>query len=168
MRANLRCRPLRNSSSVQRRLALSPISTAVKSTEALSGARAHELGGSYDWHCLIRDFQQCRSLTPAPGARWPNRQCIPSVGGPSLPVFQCLAGTRAPTRNRFLRAMIRGEGIRLGLPWTELLAKDYCDPRYHISFARAIGRRLRRTYPCLRVGTPSDMVGAQRLEPWTR
>src|SRR6516225_3710198 len=107
--------------------------TAVKSTEALSGARAHELGGSYDWHCLIRDFQQCRSLTPAPGARWPNRQCIPSVGGPSLPVFQCLAGTRAPTRNRFLRAMIRGEGIRLGLPWTELLAKDYCDPRYHIS-----------------------------------
>jgi uncharacterized membrane protein len=26
------------------------------------------------------------------------------------------------------------------------LAKDYCDPRYHISLARAIGRRLRRTY----------------------
>jgi uncharacterized membrane protein len=30
--------------------------------------------------------------------------------------------------------------------WTELLAKDYVDPRYHISFARAVGRRLRRTY----------------------
>src|SRR6516164_310644 len=68
----------------------------------------------------------------------------------------------------FFAPMIRGEGIRLGAGWTQLLAKDYCDPRYHISFARAIGRRLRRTYPCLRVGTPSDMVGAQRLEPWTR
>ena len=42
--------------------------------------------------------------------------------------------------------MIRGEGIWLGAGWTELLAKDYCDPRYHISFIRAIGRRLRRTY----------------------
>ena len=46
----------------------------------------------------------------------------------------------------FYAPMIKGEGVRLGLPWTELLAKDYCDPRYHISFARAIGRRLRRTY----------------------
>jgi uncharacterized membrane protein len=27
-----------------------------------------------------------------------------------------------------------------------LLAKDYRDPRYHISLTRAIGRRLRRTY----------------------
>ena len=42
--------------------------------------------------------------------------------------------------------MIRGQGVRLGSDWTELLAKDYCDPRYHISYARAIGRRLRRTY----------------------
>jgi len=46
----------------------------------------------------------------------------------------------------FFAPMIRGEGIRLGAGWTQLLAKDYCDPRYHISFARAIGRRLRRTY----------------------
>ena len=46
----------------------------------------------------------------------------------------------------FYAPMIRGEGIRLGLGWTELLAKDYCAPRYHINFARAIGRRLRRTY----------------------
>ena len=45
----------------------------------------------------------------------------------------------------FCAPMIRGEGIRLGASWAELLAKDYCDPRYHISFIRAIGRRLRRT-----------------------
>ena len=30
--------------------------------------------------------------------------------------------------------------------WTETLARDYLEPRYHISFLRAIGRRLRRNY----------------------
>jgi uncharacterized membrane protein len=46
----------------------------------------------------------------------------------------------------FYAPMIRGEGVQLDSGWAELLAKDYCHPRYHISFARAIGRRLRRTY----------------------
>src|SRR5262249_57307443 len=38
------------------------------------------------------------------------------------------------------------EGIRFDSGWTTLLANDYREPRYHISLARAIGRRLRRTY----------------------
>jgi len=42
--------------------------------------------------------------------------------------------------------MINGEPIPLESGWTALLAKDYREPRYHISLARAIGRRLRRTY----------------------
>jgi uncharacterized membrane protein len=46
----------------------------------------------------------------------------------------------------FYAPIIRGEGVRLDSGWAELLAKDYCDPRYHIGLARAIGRRLRRTY----------------------
>ena len=46
----------------------------------------------------------------------------------------------------FFAPMISGEGIRFDLGWTTLLAQDYRDPRYHISLARAIGRRLRRTY----------------------
>jgi uncharacterized membrane protein len=46
----------------------------------------------------------------------------------------------------FYAPMIRGEGVRLDSGWTELLAKDYVNPRYHISLALAIGRRLRRTY----------------------
>lgn len=46
----------------------------------------------------------------------------------------------------FFAPMISGEGIRFDSGWTALLAKDYRDPRYHISLARAIGRRLRRTY----------------------
>jgi uncharacterized membrane protein len=46
----------------------------------------------------------------------------------------------------FYAPMIRGEGVRLDAGWTDLLAKDYVAPRYHISFTRAVGRRLRRTY----------------------
>ena len=30
--------------------------------------------------------------------------------------------------------------------WQQVLARDYCEPHYHISFIRAIGRRLRRSY----------------------
>jgi len=82
----------------------------------------------------IRDFQQCGSLALIHGARWSDRHCIPFVRGPPLPVFQRLAGMRVVTRDRFLRPHGEGEGIRLGASWAELLAKDYCDPRYHISF----------------------------------
>ena len=46
----------------------------------------------------------------------------------------------------FFAPMIRGEGAVRGVDWTELLANDYRKPHYHISYARAIGRRLRRTY----------------------
>ncbi|MGO8920777.1 MAG: DUF2270 domain-containing protein [Stellaceae bacterium] len=46
----------------------------------------------------------------------------------------------------FYAPIIRGEGVRLDSGWTKLLAQDYREPRYHISFTRAIGRRLRRTY----------------------
>ncbi len=42
--------------------------------------------------------------------------------------------------------MIRGEDPSPNAAWTELLANDHRRPSYHISFARAIGRRLRRTY----------------------
>ena len=46
----------------------------------------------------------------------------------------------------FYAPMLRGEGVSLDAGWTTLLAHDYIAPRYHISFARAVGRRLRRTY----------------------
>src|SRR5260370_25107398 len=65
----------------------------------------------------------------------------------------------------FYAPMIRGEGIRLGLGWTELLARDYCDPRYHISFARAIGRRLRRTYAWIFVIQAIAYYGKLAIHP---
>ncbi len=46
----------------------------------------------------------------------------------------------------FYAPMLRGEDLAPSSAWTELLANDYRHPNYHISFARAIGRRLRRTY----------------------
>ncbi|MCA1399225.1 DUF2270 domain-containing protein [Bradyrhizobium sp. BRP56] len=46
----------------------------------------------------------------------------------------------------FYAPMIRGEGPTPNAAWTELLANDYRRPSYHISYVRAIGRRLRRTY----------------------
>jgi hypothetical protein len=66
----------------------------------------------------------------------------------------------------FYAPMIRGEGIRLGAGWAELLAKDYCDPRYHISFARAIGRRLRRTWRNLPARSPNVSVRYTNESPY--
>src|SRR5689334_15331229 len=46
----------------------------------------------------------------------------------------------------FYAPMLRGEGAAREARWTELLANDLRHPHYHISYTRAIGRRLRRTY----------------------
>jgi uncharacterized membrane protein len=45
----------------------------------------------------------------------------------------------------FIAPMLTGQGAR-NARWTELLANDLQHPHYHISYVRAIGRRLRRTY----------------------
>lgn len=49
----------------------------------------------------------------------------------------------------FYAALLRGEGSQTGANWEEVLAKDYCEPRHHITMLRAVGRRLRRTYAWL-------------------
>lgn len=46
----------------------------------------------------------------------------------------------------FYAPMLRGDGVTQLDDWQEVLAKDYCHPRYHISYMHAIGRRLRRNY----------------------
>ena len=42
--------------------------------------------------------------------------------------------------------MLRGEGVRMDGKWNELLANDYARPKFHISYIRAVGRRLRKNY----------------------
>jgi uncharacterized membrane protein len=46
----------------------------------------------------------------------------------------------------FYTPMLRGEPVLLNAEWSQLLARDLLRPRYHVSLARAAGRRLRRTY----------------------
>jgi uncharacterized membrane protein len=46
----------------------------------------------------------------------------------------------------FYAPMLRGEELKADNHWSKVLANDYCEPRHHISLARAIGRRLRRNY----------------------
>jgi uncharacterized membrane protein len=65
----------------------------------------------------------------------------------------------------FYAPLIRGEGVRLDSGWTELLAKDYREPRYHIGFARAAGRRLRRTYAWIFVIQAIAYYGKLAIHP---
>lgn len=46
----------------------------------------------------------------------------------------------------FYAPMLVEGDLHLEDGWQETLAKDYTEPRYHISMTRAIGRRLRRNY----------------------
>jgi len=46
----------------------------------------------------------------------------------------------------FYAPMLRGENVTTHQNWQEVLAADYCEPMYHISYMRALGRRLRRNY----------------------
>lgn len=42
--------------------------------------------------------------------------------------------------------LLRGKGVRTDGRWNTLLSEDYLRPRFHISFIRAVGRRLRKNY----------------------
>jgi len=42
--------------------------------------------------------------------------------------------------------MLRGKGVQMDGKWNTLLAADYARPSFHISYMRAIGRRLRKNY----------------------
>ena len=46
----------------------------------------------------------------------------------------------------FYVPLLRRQGHQHDPAWAELLANDYCKPEYHISFIRAVGRRLRQNY----------------------
>jgi uncharacterized membrane protein len=46
----------------------------------------------------------------------------------------------------FFGPILAGQGVRTDNGWTELLAEDYRDLRFHITIMEALGRRIRRTY----------------------
>lgn len=49
----------------------------------------------------------------------------------------------------FYAPMLAGRGIRTDNNWNELLATDYRELRFHITYWEALGRRLRRNYAWL-------------------
>lgn len=61
--------------------------------------------------------------------------------------------------------MLRGEGIHLDGRWNTLLAHDYERPRFHISYWRAIGRRLRSNYAYILVIQAIAYFGKLAIHP---
>ena len=49
----------------------------------------------------------------------------------------------------FFGPILRGKGPRLDNGWNEILYSDYHQPRLHITWLEAAGRRIRRTYGCI-------------------
>jgi uncharacterized membrane protein len=47
---------------------------------------------------------------------------------------------------QFFGPMLLGQGVQVGNGWNEVLHRDYQRPRLHITYADALGRRLRRNY----------------------
>lgn len=46
----------------------------------------------------------------------------------------------------FYGPILTGQAVRIDNRWNELLAEDYRNMRFHISFMEAVGRRIRRAY----------------------
>ena len=61
--------------------------------------------------------------------------------------------------------MLRGEGITLDGKWNTLLARDYQRPRFHVSYWRAIGRRLRSNYAYILVIQAMAYYGKLAIHP---
>ena len=61
--------------------------------------------------------------------------------------------------------MLLGEGSSADTRWRTTLARDYCAPRHHISLARAVGRRLRRTYAWILAVQAAAYFGKLAIHP---
>ncbi len=139
-----------------------PVAGKLEFTSAEIGALAHlyrgEVYRSTVWRTRLDSSTNWAVVTTgiALSATYSNAQASPLpmvLVGLLVTVFLMFEARRYRYFNRarlletdFFAPMINGAGVRRGLDWAELLAGDYVNPRYHISYARAIGRRLRRTY----------------------
>ena len=65
----------------------------------------------------------------------------------------------------FFGPILRGRGIDVSNGWVDVLADDYTGLYYHISFAEAIGRRLRRTYAAIFAAQMLSYIGKLVIHP---
>lgn len=61
--------------------------------------------------------------------------------------------------------LLRGEGVAMDGRWNRLLADDYARPRFHISYLRAVGRRLRKNYAYILVVLALAFFGKLAIHP---
>lgn len=61
--------------------------------------------------------------------------------------------------------MLRGQGVHMDGEWNTLLANDYAKPRFHISYMRAIGRRLRKNYAYILAVQAAAYFGKLAIHP---
>lgn len=65
----------------------------------------------------------------------------------------------------FYAPMLRGDGKAPTFDWEQVLARDYCEPKHHITYACAIGRRLRRNYSWLLAIQAAAYLGKIAVHP---
>jgi uncharacterized membrane protein len=61
--------------------------------------------------------------------------------------------------------MLRGKGVTMDGKWNTLLADDYAQPHFHISYARSIGRRLRKNYAYILAVQGAAYFGKLAIHP---
>jgi len=61
--------------------------------------------------------------------------------------------------------LLRGEGVTLDGKWNTLLSDDYRRPHFHISFLRAMGRRLRKNYSYILAVQAVAYIGKVLIHP---
>jgi len=61
--------------------------------------------------------------------------------------------------------LLRGEGVELDGKWNTLLSDDYRRPHFHISFLRAMGRRLRKNYSYILTVQAVAYIGKLLIHP---
>ena len=66
----------------------------------------------------------------------------------------------------FFVPILRGEGVTMDGKWNTLLAGDYAHPGFHISYVRAVGRRLRKNYAFILLVQAAAYFGKIAIHPF--
>jgi uncharacterized membrane protein len=64
---------------------------------------------------------------------------------------------------QFFGPILRGEGVQVENGWNEILYQDYRAPNLHITYAEAVGRRLRNNYSWIFAIQVTAYVGKLRM-----
>ena len=66
---------------------------------------------------------------------------------------------------QFFGPILLGRGVQVGNGWNEVLYRDYRKPRLHITYADALGRRLRKNYGWIFAIQVTSYIGKLAIHP---